>query len=136
MSWLLTMVSCVVTMTGLLGHGSCSRLSLSHLNSADHFFTMPYEGAFSPYSIFIKGLIQWHFGRQSFVVTIESGPKWEKKPCWYDVPCRVNTIRPSLSALVRAVRKPSMCMRGELNEEVASPGSLTATAAGEQIIKV
>ena len=35
-------------MTGLLRLGSSSRLSLPRLNSASYFFTMLYEGAFSP----------------------------------------------------------------------------------------
>ena len=48
MSWILLMVSYVVTVTGLLRLGSSSRLSLPRLNSASYFFTMPYEGAFSP----------------------------------------------------------------------------------------
>ena len=43
MSWILSMVSSVVPVTGLLGRGSSSRLSLPHLNSAAHFFTMLYE---------------------------------------------------------------------------------------------
>ena len=42
------MVSYVVTVTGLLRLGSSSRLSLPRLNSASYFFTMMYEGAFSP----------------------------------------------------------------------------------------
>ena len=42
------MVSYVVTVTGLLRLGSSSRLSLPRLNSASYFFTMLYEGAFSP----------------------------------------------------------------------------------------
>ena len=48
MSWILVMVSYVVTLTGLLRLGSSSRLSLPRLNSASYFFTMLYEGAFSP----------------------------------------------------------------------------------------
>ena len=48
MSWILLMVSYVVTVTGLLRLGSSSRLSLPRLNSASYFFTMLYEGAFSP----------------------------------------------------------------------------------------
>ena len=41
-------VSCVETLTGLLGQGSSSRLSLPRLNSAAYFFTVLYDGAFSP----------------------------------------------------------------------------------------
>ena len=48
MSWILLMVSYVVTVTGLLRLGSSSRLSLPRLNSASYFFTMLYERAFSP----------------------------------------------------------------------------------------
>ena len=48
MSWILLMVSYVVTVTGLLRLASSSRLSLPRLNSASYFFTMLYEGAFSP----------------------------------------------------------------------------------------
>ena len=48
MSWILLMVFYVVTVTGLLRLGSSSRLSLPCLNSASYFFTMLYEGAFSP----------------------------------------------------------------------------------------
>ena len=48
MSWILLMVSCVVIVTGLLRLGSSSRLALPRLNSASYFFTMLYEGAFSP----------------------------------------------------------------------------------------
>ena len=47
MSRILAMVSCVVTVTDLQW-GSSSRLSLPCLNSAFHFFTMLYKGAFSP----------------------------------------------------------------------------------------
>lgn len=42
MSWIMSVVCCVVTVTGLPGQGSSFRLSL---NSAAHFFTILSEGA-------------------------------------------------------------------------------------------
>ena len=48
MSWILAIVSCLVMVIGLPGWGSYSRLYLPCLISAAHFFSMLYEGTFSP----------------------------------------------------------------------------------------
>ena len=58
--------------TGLLRLGSSSRLSLPRLNSASYFFTMLYEGAFSPSVTTCLHGSPWEGRKEFFYLTTHS----------------------------------------------------------------